>query len=324
MRRSALAVLLLLAAPSPVLAAHSLTVPPNGITGCAVVIASGGVDQEMAVPMTTPVGDALDVTLGAAASGGASFPGLYEGAFSYACTLAGTGTLGYGFASGALELTTASTPDSLPPAPANMGNPPFSNSGRSNGEALLQMQFDDSGIVTSNTLAPGTAVVLEFPVALDSAAILLGRPPGNLLRASATYQVRAADVTTLASAERLLLDNEIATLVVPTAIGHTIEIRGVLSLGVYALSGREQAGGEYFAQADASIDASHTATFEVDAPEGVGFDAESGHEYAVPEPGQALAVVSGALTLIAVRRRRRSRNTAAGAAHVLQGIAAGS
>ena len=49
-------------------------------------------------------------------------------------------------------------------------------------------------------------------------------------------------------------------------------------------TGREVDAAPYYAQADATIDASNTATFTLETPVGVGFDAESAHDYtAVPE-----------------------------------------
>jgi hypothetical protein len=323
MYRSALAALLLLAAPAPVLAAHSLTAPPNGTSGCAAIAAAGnGVMEDPADLLTTPVGDELDVTLTAAATKGLSFPELYIGSMSYVCTLLGAGTVGYGAAHGVLSIETSSTPDFLLPTPVNEPNI-FGNDGRAVGQGLLSLQFDDTGEVVSNTLPDGTPVTLEFVFSLDASAILIPGPAGPLIGASASYAVKATDVEGAGEVTRLLVGNEIVTVELDTAVGNHIDLQGRLDLGANALAGRVQAGEQYVAQRDASIDASHTATFAIDPPDGVGFDAESGHEYAVPEPGAALALVSGALTLAAARRRRRSRNTAAGAAHVLQGIAAG-
>jgi hypothetical protein len=191
--RSALAALLALALPYPALAlAPALSVPPNGISGCATVSeGGGGVDEHDATVMSTPApGGGLDVTMGAAASGGIGFPGLYFGSFNYTCTLLGTAFLDYGTASGTLQLQTESTPDELLPTPVNMGADPFRNDGRAAGEALLELQFDDRGEVTSTTLPDGTAVVLTFTFDLHSTALLLGPPPGStLVSAGATYEV---------------------------------------------------------------------------------------------------------------------------------------
>jgi len=306
MCRSALAALLLLAAPAPALAAHSLTVQPNGISGCFTAAAGGGIMQDTADVTKTPVGDELDVAMGATASQGASFPDLYEGSFSYQCALLGAGTLGYGAASGALSLQTSSTPESLPPTPVNMANPPFQNNGRANGEGLLQMQFDDKGVVVSDTLALGTPVTLTFMVSLHSAELEVGRPPDPLLLdASATYAVRATDVDGGDAFFRLLVGNETVGLPLDTFVGNHVDLQGILSLHVVALAGRELGQIPYYPQADASVDAANTASYQLELPAGVGFETESGHDYtAAPEPAQALSLVAGALALAVARRRR--------------------
>ena len=316
--RAALAAVLALAVPAPALAAHSLTLPPNGISGCTTVAeGGGGVESEDATFQTTPNGDGLDVTVGAAASDGIDFPGLYFGAFAYSCTLLGTGFLGYGTASGALQLETSSTPDQLEPTPVNAGNGPFRNDGRARGEALLELRFEDTGIVTSATLPAGTAVDLDFTFALDSTQVVTGPPPGPLAAASATYEVTANDFVGGTSVQRLLLSNEILTLTLATAVGRTVNLQGTLRLRVQALAGREVDAAPYYAQADVSVDASNTATFTLETPPGVGFDAESGHDYTeAPEAAAPLGLAAGALVL-ARERRRRSRRAAAGVASIL-------
>jgi hypothetical protein len=317
-----LAALLVLAVPAPGLAAHSLSSPPNGSSACAAIDTGGAATENPAGLMQTPIGDELDVSLTAAATRGYSLPELYMGSFSYVCTLLGGGTVGYGTASGTLELMTSSAPELLMPTPVNEPNI-LGNNGRAVGQALLSLQFDDRGEVVSSTLPPGTPVTLEFVFALDAAALLIPGPASPLIGASAAYAVKATDVEGPDEVTRLLVANEIVTVELDTAVGNHVDIQGRLDLRANALAGRVQAGEQYVGQRDALIDASHTATFAIDPPDGVAFDAESGHEYVVPEPGGAFGLVSGALTLAAARRRRRSRNTAAGAAHVLQGIAAG-
>jgi hypothetical protein len=88
------AVLALSAVLSSAAAGAELTVVPNGSSGCAVLIeGGGGVMEDPADFIETQVPpDALDVAVAAAASGGASFPGLYLGSFQYSCTLPGRDT----------------------------------------------------------------------------------------------------------------------------------------------------------------------------------------------------------------------------------------
>ena len=305
--RSARAALLALALPSPALAlAPALTLPPNGISGCATLAeGGGGVVEDPAAFQSTPApGGGLDVTVDAAASDGIGFEGLYFGSFAYSCTLLGTGFLDFGIASGTLQLQTSSTPDELLPTPVNAGADPFRNDGRAAGLALLDLQFDDRGQVTSSTLPDGADVVLSFTFELASTELEIGPPPGPLLSASATYEVSAANVGG-GSVQRVLLGNEVVTLDLPTQVGNTIDLRGLLRLRVDALAGREVDTAPYYAQADATIDASNTALFTIDTPEGVGFDAESGHDYAVPGAAAPFELAAGALLLAAERRRRR-------------------
>jgi hypothetical protein len=105
---------------------------------------------------------------------------------------------------------------------------------------------------------------------------------------------------------RLLVDNDLVTVTLPTQVGRIIDVRGKLRLGVHALAGREVDAAPYHAQADATIDASNTAVFTIETPEGVGFAAESGHDYTeAPEAAAPLELATGALLLAAERRRRR-------------------
>jgi hypothetical protein len=316
--RAALAAVLALGLPAPALAlAPALTLPPNGISGCGTVAeGGGGVENDPATFQSTPApGGGLDVTVDATASDGIAFPGLYVGSFEYSCNLLGTAFLDYGTASGTLQLQTSSTPDQLEP---EVGNPndPFRNDGRARGEALLELQFDDRGVVTSGKMPNGTPVNLDFTFALDSTALVVGPPVGALASAGATYEVRAEDLVGGTSVQRLLLGNEIHTLTLATQVGRTVDLRGTLRLRVQALAGREVDAAAYYAQADASIDASNTATFTLETPPGVGFDAESGHDYAVPEAAAPLELAAGALALGAVRARRR-RGAAPGVASAL-------
>ena len=306
--RAALAAVLFLALPVSALAlAPALTVPPNGISGCATLAeGGGGVVEDPATFQSTPApGGGLDVTVDAAASDGIGFRGLLlRRASPTACTLLGTGCLDFGVASGTLQLQTSSTPDELLPTPVNAGAGPFRNDGRAAGLALLDLQFDDRGKVTSSTLPDGTDVVLSFTFELASTELEIGPPSGPLVSASATYEVSAANVDG-GSVQRILLGNEIVTLDLPTEVGNTIDLRGLLRLRVNALAGREVDAAPYYAQADATIDASNTALFTIDTPVGVGFDAESGHDYAVPEAAAPLELAAGGLLLAAERRRRR-------------------
>jgi len=181
-------------------------------------------------------------------------------------------------------------------------NDPFYNNGRSDGEALLELQFDDVGTVVSDTLPNGAPVQLEFTYVLESTAVLTGAPPGPLLGATATYFTYAMDTTSGATADWNLSGTDQETRPLATQVGRQIALRGRLQLRVNALAGREVPGALYYPDLDASIDASNTSHFTVEVPDGVSFVAESGHDYEAPEPGGALLLAAGALVLAAARR----------------------
>jgi hypothetical protein len=294
-----------LAAPLAAFGLAELTVPPNGISGCQVLPADGGNFQEdAAVTVMTPSADHRDVLVGAMVTHSSPSIPLYVGNFHYSCLLTGNGTLEYGSASGTLNLETSSTPDFLPPAPGNM-NDPFYNDGRSEGEALLELQFDDTGIVVSDVLPDGTPVQLEFTFVLESTAVATGAPLGApLLAAEATYFPHAQDTTSGATAEWILSGSGQVTRTLDTQVGRTIALRGRLALDVQAIAGREvSALSPYYADVQASVDAANSSHFTLQLPPDVGFVTESGHDYTVPEPGHALLLVSGALMLAGSRRR---------------------
>ena len=288
------------------LAAPALTVPTNGISGCLVAPAGGGgiVEEDAGVTVMAPAAERREVELGATASTSASFPGLYLGSFEYSCALLGTGTLEYGSASGALSLDASSVPDALEPTKINP-NDPFSNSGRARGEGLLRLQFDDSGTVVSDVLPAGMPVQLEFTFVLESIGVAVGPPLGPLLEASATYSVRAVDTAAPgAPVEAFLFGTQQVTRTLDTQVGRTVELQGILSLHVLALAGREFPGYPYYEEAQASIDAANSSHFTLQLPENVQFVAESGHDYTVPAPANALLLLTGALVLAAARPRR--------------------
>jgi hypothetical protein len=294
-------VLALPSLPVPGLALAALSVPPNSISGCAVFPAGGGVEQDAAAVQVTPVSpDEYDVTLAATASEGESFPGLYDGSFAHECNLLGAATLAYGSAAGALSLDASSTPDFLEGIGANAGNI-FTNHGRARGEALLELQFDDTGTVVSNVLPAGTPVQLEFTFVLESTAVTVGLYP--LLAATATYFPKARDTTSGATAEWILSGNQQVTRTLDTQVGRTIDLQGRLALRVLGLAGRESGMIAYYPEAQASIDASNSSHFTLQLPADVQLVTESGHDYTVPEPGHALLLGSGALVLAASRRR---------------------
>jgi hypothetical protein len=291
---------LLLATPQPSRALAALSVPPNGISECAVFAAGGaGVTTDPADFLPSfPSPDRLEVTAVADASDGLSVPGLYEGSMAWSCILAGSGAVEYGSLAGSASIEASSTPDFLPPTPNNEPNT-FTNNGYGAGDLLLTLQFDDTATVVSDTLPNGTPVQLEFEYSLQSTAVLVGRPLGEHLAAAATYFPSAVDTAAPgAPASAILSGSQIVTRTLDTAVGHTINLQGQLQLRAIALAGREVPGALYYPQASASVEASNSAYFRLVANGDVRLDAESGQDYAaVPAPAQAPLALTGVLVL---------------------------
>jgi hypothetical protein len=221
--------------------------------------------------------------------------------------LFGTGVVRFGEAAGSLTLATGSAPDLLLGIGVNEGNV-FPNDGYARGEGLLELRFQDTGVVTSETLPDGTPVQLDFTFLLESVGVATGAPSPARVAASAGYFVRAVDQANPgAPLERILGGTDLVSASLATAVGRTVDIEGSLRLNVLALAGREVPGALYSPDVDASIDASNTSRFSITTPKGVSFVAESGHDYAAPAPSQALLLGAGALVLTAVRLRTRFR-----------------
>jgi hypothetical protein len=179
------------------------------------------------------------------------------------------------------------------------------NDGYARGEGLLTLQFDDTGVVTSNVLPNGTPVQLDFTFLLESVAVATGAPLGPLLAADATYFVHAGEVEPPgASVDWILSGNDLVTRPLATTVGRKIDVQGKLALHVLARAGREVPGAPYYGDLDAAIDASNTSSFTIATPADVTFVAESGHDYTVPEPARALLLATGALVLAFAGRRR--------------------
>lgn len=270
-RAVAVAVALVSLWSAPGRAAAELTVPPNGISGCAVFAAGGaGVTENPAqFSITRPALDRVEVDVAAGVGDSLSVPGLYEGEMTWTCLLAGAGTLRYGSASGSMALTASSTPDFLPPTPVNEPNI-FTNNGYARGDGLLELQFDDTGVVVSDTLPAGTPVQLEFQYSLDATLVAIGPPSGPLVSATATYFPRAVDTAAPgAPAIAILVGTDAVTRTLDTAVGRTIELQGRLALRVLALAGREVPGALYYENASAEADAANTSHFSLVLPEGV-------------------------------------------------------
>jgi MYXO-CTERM domain-containing protein len=236
----------------------------------------------------------------------------YLGVLQYDCFVFGAGAARYGSLSGRIESTTDASPETLEPAPGS-GRDPRSNDGYARADARMQVGFRDSGTVTSS-LPDGTPVTLEFVFDLHALPFAAGRPPGPDLGVGFAYTVDVRDlsafdpVTGYPTLHRVLFAPGSSTASFDTAVGHELDIEAALGLSSVAHAGRDVGGaGPFYPHVEALIDAEHTAELTLDAPDGVAFEADSGHDYSVaaPEPSEGLLLATGALLLIALHQRRR-------------------
>lgn len=177
--------------------------------------------------------------------------------------------------------------------------------------------YTDGAQVLSDTLAPGTPVTLRFRMALDATAIHFVDPPNGVgpTGAGAGYEVVLRDVDDLTAplAQRTLavdssgLQLTSATLELGTAIGHRIELVADLRVGA-------QVDVDYYingvSQGSADVLAEQTAGLFYEPSGDVRLETDSGHDYAVPEPGRATLLGLAAAALL-LRRGRHPRGAEA-------------
>lgn len=291
--RNAAAAVLLCSAPSAVEAA-SLKAIGNAVAGAYRVSDPGS-------STLLPGPDSLQVTSAATATDVAE-------PYAMQVDVEGIGIARYGSLAGRAHAEASSLPASNLTA---------------GGEVIVDVGFTDAALVGSDTLASGTPVTLHFRTTLDAAAVHsldppVGDPPDST-GAAARLEVVVKDLDVLGPFGQGFLvinsrgDHEtLGTIEFDTAIGHRVELVADLfvSAGVevdYLLHG--------FTKGTADVLADHTAELAYEPSGDVRLEADSGHDYAVPEPSRAvlLATTAGLLLLPSARRRRaRARAPARG------------
>jgi hypothetical protein len=232
----------------------------------------------------------LQVTAGAAASE------VAVDTFFMEAIVDGIGVARYGSLAGRAHAEASSKPGSLYLAA---------------GQVVLDLGFTDGVEVVSDTLDPGTPVTLTFRMTLDATAIQVTDgtdldPAGTGASARLEVEVRDLDDVTVPFGQGALLINSIGnhetlrTFEFDTLVGHRLDL--VVDLYVAAGVSVDFLAHD-FTEGTADVLAEETAEFFYDPSGDVRLVSDSGHDYAVPEPGQAWLTLVGALAL-SYRRRR--------------------
>ncbi len=235
--------------------------------------------QTNASQLITSIPGGQSISFGAVDSASVS-SGQLIGSFEYFSSVLGSGTARYGSLGGKIETNSSSTPDSLPFA---FGPGNAINFGSAQAHGYTALTFQDTGVVTSSTLAVGTPVTLSFTFSLESFGYLVGRPTNSDNRFLALYMPSATDISAnpVTGTSTLVADNGIQTLSLNTVVGHTLRLNGELDIYVQAWAGRDNNDAPYYSQVMGGEDASNTAHYFLDAPAGVSFASASGHDYSV-------------------------------------------
>jgi hypothetical protein len=266
----------------------------------AVGTASAGAhsDSEQAVGMQTPGPGSLTVTAAATASHVVVNDNPPPDDYQMEALCDAIGTARYGSLAGRAHAEASSLP---------------ANALLAGAQVSLELRFTDSAQVLSDTLDPGTPVTLTFLMTLDATAVhLTDQPVANPggTGAAARHEVEVRDLDNIAQPSGvgvLVLNSrgvqQGSTMVeFNTVIGHRLELIAGLfvSAGVnvdYAMQG--------FSQGSADVAAEQTAELFFQPSGDVRLVSDSGHDYAVPEPGRGtLLAVAAALLLLRSRKPR--------------------
>jgi hypothetical protein len=285
---------------SPALAALACLVPSHSAaatlraTGFGSALAHN--DEGQPSEVLTPGPGSLEITVGVAASDAIENPTPPPANFEGEALGDAIGTARYGSLAG-----TAHAEASFLPA---------NNISYSRALVNVTPGYTDVAEVLSDTLAPGTPVMLTFRMSLDAEAVHFVDPPSGVgpTGAGAHYEVELRDLDALTQpvVSRFLVIESFgtrqtsATLQLDTAIGHRVELVADLTVGARV----DVDFAKYnVSQGSADTAAAQTAGLFYEPSGDVRLETESGHDYAVPEPGQATLLAFAAVLLLLRRER---------------------
>ena len=266
--------------------------------GSAAASAHSDIGQETKV--LTPGPGSLQITVGAAASDEVVNDKPPPDIFVLDTIVDGIGTARYGSLAGRAH----AEGKSLPPSPLLAG-----------GGVNLTLGFSDGAEVESDTLADGTPVVLTFLLTLEASAIHFTDVPiadPNDTGASARLEVEVRDAESIQNppvSGALLINSRgtvepSKTIQLDTAIGHRVELGAELFVSARV---ELDFGANGFAQASADVVADQTGELFFQPSGDVRLVSDSGHDYAVPEPGGP-ALLLASLPMWLWRRRSSGRS----------------
>lgn len=206
--------------------------------------------------------------------------------FAYHAQAVGSGSVNFGVFSGKISFVLQAMPESV----TYLGNE-VQNGGDAELVSHLILKFTDSGTVTSDSLPPGTPVTIKLKVITQTTGDLsepTGIAPYNnpypngenaglfssgyvsLFDESTSNEINGAPYT----------ENQTTVYTFNTAVGHRLDLtaQNVIDASGYAGAFQKADGsGGFYSQAEGSVDSATAVTFE--APAGVSFLADSGHNY---------------------------------------------
>ena len=278
-----LALLLLASAPP---AAAVLSQNSTSVAGARFV---GDDDLGLGEPV---IGGGFTTQIQSAAQDFQELGPTFVGDFEWEASFTGNGFVDYGYAEVELSAFASATPPQIESIPA--GNPAF-NGQFSSFDGNVSVTFSEVGVVTGP--APGTPVALEVTVDADGEALISGGNPGRDRNANIAADVDVIDNDQgFIGVEFLMFGADTQTKTLNTFVGNHLAVSGNFRVFAECFAGTPLP----FVETCSAQGASHN-TVVFGLPAGFGFDAPSGHDYTVPEPGQALLALVGALALAARR-----------------------
>lgn len=265
--------------------------------------AAAGSDSDSGGTSLMPGPGSLSITAAAAASDAVVNQSPPPVEWDAECLLTGSGVARYGSLAGLAHAEARSKPTNT-----------FLMAG---GELVLNLGFTDEAEVVSANLDAGTPVTLTFVMTLEAAATHFtaeGLANPERTGAAARHEVEVRDLDNLVQlpGEGALVVNSrgesetVRSFELDTAVGHRLEILADLFVAAGVDASYELTG---VSEGSADVVADQTAELFYEPSGDVGLLSESGHDYAVPEPGQPtlLALAGAALALRGRRYRLRGR-----------------